>query len=236
MKQDAYRVIDAYWSQDLNVPSIRSTASLSCVVHQDAGVQLVRRGGIVVISAAAQYAERLQLALKGRLPEEIFSIDWLSETLRDHAEKILGPAEVTYADPTTFRVPDGDAARLLSETDLPAYAALQAALSADDYEASGFTAGVFPAFGVFKDSTLCAGSNYVVWEPSIAHIHVATHPQYRRRGFAKATIRVLAAHAFERDLILQWRALASNTNSLSLAYDLGFEHYCTTIYARCRTT
>lgn len=236
MKEDAYRVIDAFWSQDLNVPSINSTESLSCVVHQDHGVQLFRRNGNVLISAAPRYVERLQLAIHGILPEEVFSVDWLAETLREDVEKILGPAEVTYADPTNFGPPEGNAARVLSETDMPAYAALQAALSESDYEASGFTAGVFPAFGVFQDSILCAGSNYVVWEPSIAHIHVATHPEYRRRGFAKDTIRALAVHAFERNFILQWRALASNTNSLSLAYDLGFEHYCTTIYGRCRAT
>jgi len=35
-------------------------------------------------------------------------------------------------------------------------------------------------------------------------------------------------------MILQWRALAWNKNSLSLARDLGFNYYCSTLYVRLR--
>jgi predicted GNAT family acetyltransferase len=99
-------------------------------------------------------------------------------------------------------------------------------------EDSGFSAEAFPAFGVFSGARLCAAASYSIWKPSIAHIIVATHPEHRRRGFAKATIHALAKDALDRGLILQWRAVAWNVSSLALAQTLGFKHYCSTIFAR----
>ena len=92
----------------------------------------------------------------------------------------------------------------------------------------------FPAFGAFSADVLCAAASYTVWEPSIAHIIVATHPDHRRKGFASAAIGALAADAFARGLILQYRAVAWNTSSLALAHALGFSHYCSTLYVRLR--
>ncbi len=127
-------------------------------------------------------------------------------------------------------------ARALSQSDLPAYRILEDALDPKDSEDSGFSSGKFPAFGVFPDDVLCAAASYSVWEPSIAHIIVATHPQHRRRGFAKAAVSALAEDAMGRGLVLQWQTVVWNTNSLALARDLGFEHYCSKIFARCRRT
>jgi predicted GNAT family acetyltransferase len=122
----------------------------------------------------------------------------------------------------------------LSEPDSDAYRALISDLSQTESAESGAAAGQFPAFGSFCDDVLCAVASYEVWQSSIAHIRVATHPQYRRGGFARAAVQALACDAFERGLILQWRAVAWNTNSLTLAAALGFEHYATTIFVRLK--
>jgi len=161
-------------------------------------------------------------------------VEWLQRVFAQDAERILGPAEVNYADETIFRSERRHFTRPLSASDSAAYSALAAALDSKEVEDSGVSSEAFPAFGAFSDQILCAVASYEIWETSIAHITVATHPNYRRRGFAKAAVGALATAALDQGLILQWRAVAWNKNSLALARDLGFKHYCSTLYVRIR--
>jgi GNAT superfamily N-acetyltransferase len=161
-------------------------------------------------------------------------MNWLQQLFGQHAEKIIGPAEVNYADSSTFKYTANVRGRKLTDDDSQAYASLAASLAATDVEQSGFSSDHFPAFGVFSNGVLCAAASYSVWEPSIAHIRVATRPDYRRRGFASAAVQTLAEEALSRGLILQWRAVSANRNSLAMAERLGFRHYCSTFYVRLR--
>ena len=125
--------------------------------------------------------------------------------------------------------------RLLLPEDAAICRSFTAALSSAEIEQSGFDSREAPAFGAFASGVLCAVASYQIWEPRIAHITVATHPDYRRHGYGRVAISALAEHAFARNLILQYRALASNENSLKLGRSLGFQQYCSTIYARLST-
>ena len=42
----------------------------------------------------------------------------------------------------------------------------------------------------------------------------------------------LADHALARKMVLQYRAVECNENSLALGRSLGFAYFCSTIYAR----
>jgi RimJ/RimL family protein N-acetyltransferase len=187
-----------------------------------------------VLSAPPAQADFIEQAIRGFSPDEVFSVEWLRRVFSRDAERIVGPAEVNYADNTTFRSHAHESTRAISTADSALYEKLAASLDPKEIEDSGFSGDVLPAFGAFSDGILCAAAYYRIWEPSIAHITVATHPAYRRRGFAAAAVGALAADAFERGLILQWRAVAWNRNSLALARNLGFRYYCSTIYVRLR--
>lgn len=237
MNDKTRRVADAFWAHDLGAESGFATLPVSCTVQRlYNGVQIFRRDGAIVIAVPPEKHEHIRDSLSGLSPDELFSVEWLQRVLGPDIEGIRGPAEVFYADETSFRPADTMQARALSQSDLPAYRILEDALDPKDSEDSGFSSGKFPAFGVFPDDVLCAAASYSVWEPSIAHIIVATHPQHRRRGFAKAAVSALAEDAMGRGLVLQWQTVVWNTNSLALARDLGFEHYCSKIFARCRRT
>ena len=237
MNDKTRRVVEAFWAHDLGAESGFASLPVSCTVQRlYNGVQIFRRDGAIVIAVPPEKHEYIRGTLRGLSPQELFSVEWLQRVLGPDVEKILGPAEVFYADETSFCPADTMLARSLSQSDLPAYRTLEGALAPKESEDSGFSSGKFPAFGVFSDDVLCAVTSYSVWEPSIAHIIVATHPEHRRRGFAKAAVSVLAEHAMGRGLILQWQTVSWNTNSLALARDLGFEHYCSKIFARCRRT
>ena len=237
MKDNTLQIVERFWAHDLGLDTegFGQPERLCSVQTLYNGVQMFRRPGKLVVAVPANQQDRLQSAMVGCSVDDIFSASWLKSALGDHATKILGPAEAHYADETTFRSPESSVARALQPEDRVACQRFQAALSPTEAEDSGFNAAVFPAFGAFSGSTLCAAANYSIWKPSIAHIIVATHPDYRRRGYAKAAIGALAQHAFKRELILQWSAVAWNVNSLALARDLGFEYYCTRIFARLRS-
>jgi GNAT superfamily N-acetyltransferase len=237
MRENTLRIADSFWTHDLGLTNGLGESEICCSVQNlYSGVQMLRRAGKLAVAVPPDQLDRVQSSMKGCSINEIFSANWLKTALGDLATKVIGPAEVNYADETTFRSPDSSAARELHQDDLYLCRSLQAALSAREAEESGFMADVFPAFGAFSGSMLCAAAYYRVWEPSIAHIMVATHPDHRRRGFARAAVGALAQDALKRGLILQWRALAWNSNSLTLARDLGFEHYCSTLYARLSTS
>ncbi len=236
MKAESEQELDRFWAYELGMDSGLANAPRICctVQHIYSGVQLFRNSEQLVVASPPSRAEFIQDALTDGSAEELFSVEWLQRVLSKDAEKILGPAEVHYADETTFRSARIHSARALSASDSVAHKALVAALDPGEVEDSGISAQAAPAFGAFCDDRLCAVASYEVWKPSIAHITVAIHPDYRRRGFAKAAVGALAADALDRGLILQWRAVAWNKNSLAVARDLGFKYYCSTLYVRLR--
>jgi GNAT superfamily N-acetyltransferase len=244
MKAHSREQLDRFWADKLGIDSsLASTPSICFTVqHLYSGVQLFANGERVVIASPPGMAELIQNAIIGLSPEEAFSVEWLHRIIANDAERIIGPAEVHYADETSFRSEQSQGGRALLAADSDAYRGLVAALDPKEVEYSGVSSElfppleVFPAFGAFSDEILCSVASYEVWKPSIAHIRVATHPNYRRRGFAKAAVQALAAAALDCGLILQWRAVAWNKKSLSLARDLGFSYYCSTIYVHLRTS
>ena len=236
MKAHNWEQIDRYWANELGIESsLADTPNIFCTTqHLYSGVQLFTNGERLVIASPPEKTELIKNAIIGVSPEEVFSVEWLQRIFSE-AEKIVGPAVVNYADETNFLSEPSNCGRALSASDSDAYRELVAALD-PKVEDIGITSNEFPAFGAFSDDILCSVASYEVWKPCIAHIRIATHPSYRRRGFAKAAAQALAVEALGNGMILQWRALAWNSNSLSLARDLGFERYCSTIYVRLRKT
>jgi GNAT superfamily N-acetyltransferase len=236
MKTSSLEQLDRFWAHDLGIESGLASGPRICCTLQPLypGVRLFTNGERLVIASPPSKVEFIQNAIVDVSPEEAFSVEWLQRVFADDAERIIGPVEVYYADETNFRTEQGHRGRALLASDSEAYRVLVTALDPKVEDISVSSEDGFPAFGAFSDERLCSVASYEVWKPSIAHIRVATHPNYRRRGFAKAAIQALAAAALDRGLILQWRAVAWNENSLSLARELGFTYYCSTLYVRLR--
>lgn len=236
MKASSREQLDRFWAHQLGIDlSLESIPRICCTVqHLYSGVQLFANRERLVIASPPAKVKLIQNAIIDVSPEEAFTVEWLQQIFANEAERIIGPAEVNYADETTFRSESSQVGRALLASETEAYRGLLAALDPKEIEDSGASIPSFPAFGAFSDDILCSVASYEVWKPSIAHIRVATHPNYRRRGFARAAVQALANAALDCGMILQWRAVAWNKNSLGLAYDLGFNYYCSTLYVRLR--
>jgi GNAT superfamily N-acetyltransferase len=229
--------IDRYWAAEMGGASEFEAFSpeVQCTIQQIySGVQLFRRDGSIIIASPSQYAEVIAARVRGMAVDQVFSVEFVLHLLCPKTEIVIGPADVSYADQSTFRGASTTGCRLLTLDDLPIRRALADALSSAELEQSGFDPAESPAFGIVASGVLCACASYQIWQPHIAHITVATHPDFRRRGYAQAVVSAVAQQALSQNLILQYRALESNQNSLRLGRSLGFQHYCSTIYARLR--
>jgi ribosomal protein S18 acetylase RimI-like enzyme len=230
--------IDRYWAAELGtgpdfLPS--GQPEVICTVQQTySGVQFFQRDGFLIVASPPHLADFIASRVRGLPIREIFSVEFVERLSIPGVERILGPARVGYADSSNFRPSPTVSGRMLAPEDAPACHSFTAALAAADLEQSGLDSSDTPAFGAFAGGFLRAIASYQIWQPRIAHIMVATHPDYRRRGFGRAAVSALAEHAFAHNLIPQYRALASNENSLKLGHSLGFQHYCSTINARLK--
>jgi GNAT superfamily N-acetyltransferase len=229
--------IDRFWAEELgsNPEALSTAPTIFCTAQQMYdGVQFFERNRRIVLAAPPKHADRITKSIRSIPRADVFSVEFVERLLSPEVEKILGPTHVAYADASTFLPSTTSDCRLLTPEDASVYAAFREALSPEELEQSGFNTSQEPAFGRFAEGQLVAAAYYQLWPPCIAHITVATHPQFRRKGHASAVVSALAEYALARNLILQYRALFVNTNSLKLGQSLGFEHYCSTIYARLR--
>ena len=203
-----------------------------CTVQQlYAGVQLLERNGRLVVASPPSHAELTRKRVSDLPIEQLFSIDFVARMSAGDVERVLGPAQVLYADIQTFRRSPVPHCRQLTSDDAHRIEALAGTLTASELELSGFNADQPPAFGAFAGGVLCAVASYELWSSQIAHITVVTHRDFRRQGHARAAISALADHALARKMVLQYRAVECNENSLALGRSLGFEYFCSTIYA-----
>src|SRR5207248_8950354 len=121
--------IERFWAQELGIDSGCNALQICCTIqHLYVGVQMFRRDGQVVIAVPQALHESFQDAIDNSDSEELFSVEWLQGVLGSTVVRILGPAEVHYADDTSFRSEITESDRMLSESDREAYRLFRAAL------------------------------------------------------------------------------------------------------------
>jgi ribosomal protein S18 acetylase RimI-like enzyme len=142
--------------------------------------------------------------------------------LARHA-RIAG-TEIEYqmvVEPEQLQAPADPGARRLSEADLPAMNELARAAGLTVWHHSALALG--PAFGCFADGRLVAMAATHFATPEIVEIgHVATHPDYRRRGYASACTAAITQAAFKLAPRVFLMVLEQNVSALAAYKRLGF--------------
>jgi len=133
-------------------------------------------------------------------------------------------SEVEYqmvVEPKTLRLYEGRPVHRLTSDDLPDMDALAQAAGLSVWHGSALALG--PAFGCFVDDRLVAMAATHFATPEVIEIgHVATHPDYRRRGLASACVVALTQAAFKLSPRVFLMVLEHNTAALSAYKRLGF--------------
>lgn len=126
------------------------------------------------------------------------------------------------AEPNTLRPYAGRPTHRLTADDLPEMDALARAAGLSVWHSSALSLG--PAFGCFVDNRLVAMAATHFATPEVIEIgHVATHPDYRRQGFASACTAALTQAAFGLAPRVFLMVLEHNTPALAAYKRLGFQ-------------
>ena len=117
---------------------------------------------------------------------------------------------------------DPGSARLLLPADLPAMTALARVTDAMVFSADTFARGQF--FGVYVDDELIAMGGVQTKLPGFSEIgSIATHPRYRRQGYASQIVAALTQHLLAQGQDVFLVLFQTNTAALALYQKLGFE-------------
>jgi RimJ/RimL family protein N-acetyltransferase len=146
---------------------------------------------------------------------------------------IIGPAFISYGTADSLDLQDARFARPISSS--VQIRRLQAACQPEEWDHGGSEREHDETFGfVDPANELLALSGYEIWNDSIAHISIVTHPLYRGRGHGRAAVAIAAQHALAAGLLPQYRTLTSNSPSMNIAKRLGFTEYGFSVYVRLR--
>ncbi|SEO98331.1 hypothetical protein SAMN04487948_109143 [Halogranum amylolyticum] len=237
MTPETRDIVDEYWSDALDCSRETLRSDGVAVVASDANdtndVEIVARGGSAVVAVAPDRSTVVREALAGLDAVDVVEPGVLVERLAavDVAvDDVLGPAFLGYVDDSTLS-PVERPARVLTEGDDRAYDEFRAACD-DEWSAGGSSFVPGRSVGRFVGSELVALAGYEVWDDTLAHIAVVTHPEHRDEGHAQAVVSEVARAALDAGLVPQYRTLDAWPWSVAVATNLGFERWGTSVLVR----
>jgi RimJ/RimL family protein N-acetyltransferase len=85
-------------------------------------------------------------------------------------------------------------------------------------------------WGVFVQGVLASISGYDAWPNRVAHIGVATHPNFRGRKFAQVAVQAAVRGAVLRRRVAQYRCLAADAAAAGVGTALGMDCLAETLF------
>ena len=229
-EQDFY--MNAFWARYLgcSVDELRPESAL-VLRHSgpmrdlvDQGIFIFAAGGGPLVSLPPESYEKLTPQAERLSSNDIYDPDLLRSVFSAlPVNRIVGPNFLGHADETMLSPKSGYPTRQLTNADNTALKVFQHAFTEPEWQDCGSEIEEGPVMGAFTDDgTLVSTAGYVAWANKLAHITVATHPEFRLKGFARAVTGALVRLALSNRLVPQYLALETNQPSIALARALGF--------------
>ncbi|RYZ05157.1 MAG: GNAT family N-acetyltransferase [Myxococcales bacterium] len=234
-------IADDWWAKDFACSGSELRPTKTHVQqHQGAlleatGIWILVAGGAPLISLPADTVSTLGDRARSWSAADVADV----EGLRRHlvaacpraVDRIIGPAFIGYGVAESLDLADACLARPISSAAQARQ--LQAACQPEEWEHGGSDPEHEQTFGcVDPGHELRALAGYAVWDGSIAHISIVTHPHCRGHGYGRAAVALAAQHALAAGLLPQYRTLRQNLASVNIAKRLGFIEYGFSVYVR----
>jgi GNAT superfamily N-acetyltransferase len=236
-------IADEWWARDFACASSELRPPRTHVQPHagallgDPGIWILVAGAAPLISLPADTTDVLADLAQSWSASDVADAGLLERQLAPicprTVEEVIGPASIGYGSPDSLDLRDATLARPFDSP--AAIRRLQEACQGEEWDHGGSDPHPGRTFGVFGQADeLVALSGYEVWNDSIAHISIVTHPLHRGRGHGRAAVALAAQHALAAGLLPQYRTLRRNTSSMTIAKHLGFIEYGFSVYVRLR--
>jgi GNAT superfamily N-acetyltransferase len=147
----------------------------------------------------------------------------------------IGPAYQGFVDATDFRPVDGRGTRLLADQDSAALERLRAACDATEWKTTGVSLDRHElTFGCFDGGELISAGMLEKRGEDVVFVRIITRPDHRERGYGRAVVSAMTAHALAHRLIPRYQTLFTNAASVAIARSLGYVEYGATLAVRLR--
>jgi RimJ/RimL family protein N-acetyltransferase len=191
-----------------------------------AGLVVAWRGDGVHVSAPASQASGIAESLAAQGIPELQTPEFWSVFARSIDRNVIGPSTHHYLDEDPG-MPAGvvrvEASRVQS---------MRQAVSAHEWEESGFDDDAQVCFGFPADGHLRAAANLTSYAEAPRDVGVLVVPDARGHRLVDEVGRAAASYAVSRHGLARWRARTTNSASIGAARRLGFEPWCTQLAIR----
>lgn len=240
MKRESCEGVLTFWAGELgtNVPELLApNVGVNVRINSDIqGVMVFRRGEDVRIAASSSKVETMRASFSDLSVTDFCLPEFWRNMFPEFCGAMVGPELHYYMDAIPSSWTPAPASRSLvlvrglAASDMKVCAEFAGALTQQEREASGLDVLGRQAWGVFVQGVLVAIAGYDAWPNRVAHIGVATHPEYRGRKFAQLAVQAAVRGAAMRRCIAQFRCLAVNEAASGVALALGFPLFAETLF------
>jgi RimJ/RimL family protein N-acetyltransferase len=161
------------------------------------------------------------------------TLDALVTRLGDDAERVVGEAQLSYADAATLQLRVDTATDTIADDD-PRLSALEATADRDEWLEASADEPCALRRGIVDRVTLRAVAALQVWDDTIGHFSVFTRAADRGHGLAAQVVSPVIAASLDLGVVPQWRALLRNVASQRVADKLGFVPLGRQMFVRVR--
>lgn len=191
-----------------------------------AGLVVAWRGGGVHVSAPASRSSEIAESLAAQGIRDLQTPEFWSECARSIGKEVIGPSTHHYLDE------DPGTSAAVVRIEAPDVLPMRRAVSAHEWEESGFDDDAQVWFGFSADGHLVAAANLTSYAEAPRDVGVLVVPDARGHRLVDEVGRTAAAYAVSRHGLARWRARTTNRASLGAARRLGFEPWCTQLAIR----
>lgn len=223
MPEFAQRFFDCYCAQHGYDPQKSVQAYVERELSVRYPVVMKQLPGHLIVGVAPQIADACE-PIEQELSENASIGDLIDFLFDDQIAFEPDESYIAALDPQKFQpvTVDGMQSRLLDRKDARALRSLEKMLDRKEKLLAQVSIKDDLVVGLFDGNTLVSAASLLRFG-ELFDVGVMTHPQWRGRGCGAAAVSALCDQAIQRNMLVQYRADASNAPSVALMKKLGFE-------------
>ncbi len=236
--------ITTYWANFFGIPPTAFHQSGCRVLphRQLAGFQgawLYRRNNNIILSVPQEEVSLLAALVHQHPPTDktLFSAPYIEYLFKDRVNKIIGPAFQGYYQALSGDPEEGPESVL--RLDFAQHQETIKSLSQSGDPIGWDHSGVFKEksilYGYQYQGRILALANYRLVDEQVGFIGVYTHPEFRGRGFGRATVKAALTDLARQGKTALYQTLHSNIASIAVANSLGIQEFASHVAVRLKT-